>query len=146
MIVVPMIQVADVAASSRWYKSALGMTSGHGGDEFEMLYAGEPYASPLVLQLHRWEAGEHGFLGSPDLPVGNGSSIWLELADVPAFRAAWGRASAAGAHVLAEPAWNPLAHHHEFALRDPDGYVIAVHTPFDMSGSNTPDGGPGPAG
>ena len=39
-------------------------------------------------------------------------------------------ASAAPDHVLAEPAWNPLAHHHEFSLRDLDGYVIAVHTPF----------------
>ena len=24
----------------------------------------------------------------------------------------------------------PLAHHHEFSLRDLDGYVLAVHTPF----------------
>ena len=37
-----MLQVADVAASSGWYQRALGFTSGHGGDEFEMLYAGEP--------------------------------------------------------------------------------------------------------
>ena len=59
----PMLQVADVAASSAWYQRALGLRSGHGGDEFEMLFAGEPYATPLILQLHRWEAHEHGFLG-----------------------------------------------------------------------------------
>ena len=75
MQVVPMLQVADVAASSGWYQRTLGLTSGHGGDEFEMLYAGEPYASPLLLQLHRWEADEHGFLGSPDLPAGNENKL-----------------------------------------------------------------------
>ena len=81
MLVVPMIQVADVAASSQWYQRTLGLVSGHGGDEFEMLFAGEPYTSALLLQLHRWEAHEHGFLGSPDVPVGNGSSLWFGVAD-----------------------------------------------------------------
>ena len=126
-----MLQVADVAAASEWYQRTLGFVSGHGGDEFEMLYAGEPYASPLLLQLHRWEAHEHGFLGSPDVPVGNGV-----VAVVPGRRPGRARAAsgsgraAARDHVLAEPAWNPLAHHHEFSMRDPDGYVVAVHTPF----------------
>jgi len=131
MQVVPMIQVADVAAASGWYQRTLGLTSGHGGDEFEMLFAGEPYASALLLQLHRWEAEEHGFLGSPDVPAGNGSSLWFQVDDRAEFDRAWERArDAAGDHVLAEPAWNPLAHHHEFSLRDLDGYVLAVHTPF----------------
>ncbi len=131
MQVVPMIQVADVGASSAWYQRTLGLVSGHGGDEFEMLFAGEPSATPLLLQLHRWEADEHGFLGSPDVPVGNGSSIWFQVADRQAFDRAWALASAsAGDHVITQPAWNPIAHHHEFALRDPDGYVLAVHTPF----------------
>jgi len=132
MIVVPMLQVQDVAASSAWYQRAFGFVSGHGGDEFEMLFAGEPYATPLVLQLHRWEAHEHGFLGSPDLPIGNGCSLWFQV-ERTAFDAAWQRVNDAGADVLAAPAWNPLAHHHEFTLRDPDGYVLAVHTPFDPS-------------
>ena len=134
MIVVPMIQVSDVEASSAWYQRAMRLVSGHGGDEFEMLFAGEPYETPLLLQLHRWEAHEHGFLGSSDLPVGNGSSLWFEVADRAEFDAAWQTAVDAGAAVLAEPTWNPLAHHHEFSLRDPDGYVIAVHTPFEMNG------------
>ncbi|MEO7370090.1 MAG: VOC family protein [Ilumatobacteraceae bacterium] len=129
MQVVPMIQVADVVGSSLWYQAALGFVSGHGGDEFEMLFAGEPYATPVLLQLHRWEAHEHGFLGSPDLPVGNGSSLWFEVADRAEFDAMWNRAESR-AEVLSRPEWNPLAHHHEFALRDADGYVVAVHTPF----------------
>ena len=95
-----------------------------------MLFAAEPYASPLLLQLHRWDAHEHGFLGSPDAPVGNGTSLWFQVADRASFDAAWQRAADARADVLAEPAWNPLAHHHEFVVRDPDGYVAAVHTPF----------------
>ena len=136
MLVVPMIQVADVVASSLWYQRTLGLVSGHGGDEFEMLFAGEPYTSALLLQLHRWEAHEHGFLGSSDVPVGNGSSLWFEVADRAAFDDAWKRAAAASADVLAEPSWNPLAHHYEFVLRDPDGYLMAVHTPFS---SDPPD-------
>jgi len=130
MLVVPMIQVADVVASSAWYQRTLGLTSGHGGEEFEMLYAAEPFASALLLQLHRWDAHEHGFLGSPDVPVGNGSSLWFEVADRAGFDAAWTRAEESHAHVLAEPSWNPLAHHYEFTLGDLDGYVLAVHTPF----------------
>ena len=124
-----MIQVADVSESSRWYQNTLGLVSGHGGEEFEMLFAGEPYATPLLLQLHRWEAHEHGFLGSPDLPIGNGSSLWFEVADHAEFDATWDRSAPRG-KVLSEPLWNPLAHHHEFSLCDPDGYVVAVHTPF----------------
>jgi uncharacterized glyoxalase superfamily protein PhnB len=130
MLVVPMIQVADVVAASLWYQRTLGLVSGHGGDEFEMLFAGVPYESTLLLQLHRWDAHEHGFLGSPDNPVGNGSSLWFGVADQADFDAAWKRAAESGADVLAEPSWNPLAHHYEFALRDTDGYVLAVHTPF----------------
>jgi catechol 2,3-dioxygenase-like lactoylglutathione lyase family enzyme len=133
MHVVPMLQVADIPAASQWYQRVIGLVSGHGGDEFEMLFAGEPFASPLLLQLHRWEAHEHGGLGSPDLPVGNGSSLWFEVADQAALDAAWGRVVDGGVDVLAAPSWNPLAHHHEFAVRDPDGYVSVLHTPFDPS-------------
>jgi len=130
-----MIQVADIAATSRWYQQTLGLVSGHGGDEFEMLFAGEPNATPLLLQLHRWEAHEHGMLGSPDLPVGNGASLWFEVPERSEFDMVWARATSGAADVLATPAWNPLAHHHEFSLGDPDGYVIVVHTPFDPTGT-----------
>ena len=131
MKLVPMIQVADVGAASQWYQHVLGLVSGHGGDEFEMLFAGEPYATPLLLQLHRWEAHEHGILGSRDVPVGNGSSLWFEMPDRDTFDNTWTTAKGQDATVLAEPAWNPLAHHHEFSLHDRDGYVVVVHTPFD---------------
>lgn len=126
-----MIQVADIPAASRWYQDVAGFVSGHGGDEFEMLFAGTPYESPLLLQLHRWEADEHGFLGDPTLPIGNGASLWFEVDDLAEFEARWAVVSAtARDRVLSEPAWNPLAHHHEFAVSDLDGYAIAFHTPF----------------
>jgi catechol 2,3-dioxygenase-like lactoylglutathione lyase family enzyme len=50
----PMIVVHDVEATSAWYQRVLGLRSGHGGPEYEMLMSGER----LVLQLHRWEAHE----------------------------------------------------------------------------------------
>ena len=83
-----MIQVADVAASSQWYQRTLGLVSGHGGDEFEMLFAGQPHASALVIPLHRWDTSEHGAFGSPDLPVGNGLSLWLRTRDQEAAKEA----------------------------------------------------------
>ena len=129
----PMIQVADVEASSQWYQRTLGLVSGHGGAEFEMLFAGEPFASELLLQLHRWDAHEHGFLGSQDLPVGNGSSLWFATPDKAAFDAGVARAAAAGATVLEGPGWNPLAHHYEVTLRDPDGYIVVLNSPFETN-------------
>ncbi len=61
----PMLQVRDVATSSKWYQTTIGLRSGHGGDEFEMLFAGDDF----VLQLHRLDAHEHGLLqADPDGP------------------------------------------------------------------------------
>ncbi|MEZ4317214.1 MAG: VOC family protein [Myxococcota bacterium] len=131
MKVQPMLQVDDVEASSRWYQSVVGLVSGHGGAEYEMLFAGTPFATPLLLQLHRWDAREHGFLGDPSQPRGNGTSLWFEVDDRAALDALWERAQAQGAEVIEAPHWSPLAHHHELALRDPDGYVVVAATPFE---------------
>lgn len=127
----PMLQVDDVEASSRWYQRLLGLVSGHGGPEYEMLFAGAPFETPLLLQLHRWDAHEHGFLGSPARERGNGVSLWFELPDRAAFDAAWACVAELGATVLQGPHWNPLAHHHELSVRDPDGYVVVVATPYE---------------
>ena len=124
----PMLQVRDVAKSSGWYQVTIGLRSGHGGDEFEMLFDGDDF----VLQLHRFDAHEHGIL-QPDLdgPMGVGVSLWFETADRNAFDSLVSQARTTGATIAQEPNWNPLAHHHEATLVDPDGYIIAVHTPFD---------------
>lgn len=124
-----MLQVGDVAASSRWYQDVLGLTSGHGGDEFEMLFGGDDF----LLQLHRMDAHEHGVLQvDPDGPRGVGVSLWFEVDDRPAFEALFQRAKAAGAEVHERPNWNPLAHHYEATLRDPDGYAVILNSPFQM--------------
>jgi hypothetical protein len=60
----PMIVVADVEAGSRWFVDVLGLTSAHGGTEYEMLMDGDQ----LVVQLHQWEADEHPRLGDPHDP------------------------------------------------------------------------------
>jgi catechol 2,3-dioxygenase-like lactoylglutathione lyase family enzyme len=127
----PMLQVRDVAASSRWYQATVGLRSGHGGDEFEMLFAGDDF----VLQLHCLDAHEHGILqagvgGAP----GIGVSLWFEAPSREAFDALVNRARKAGSPILAEPSWNPLAHHHEATLVDPDGYIVMLHTAFDPNG------------
>lgn len=124
-----MLQVRDVAASSRWYQAVLGLRSGHGGDEYEMLLDGDDF----VLQLHRVDAHEHGILQpAADAPIGAGVSLWFEASDRDAFEALVAQAREAGASIVAEPAWNPVAHHHEATLVDPDGYVVAINTPFDL--------------
>jgi len=126
----PMLQVVDVAASSRWYQDVLGLRSGHGGEEFEMLFSGDDF----ILQLHRLDAQEHGFLQPPSgATPGAGVSLWFEASDRPAFDALFTQAQSAGATVVEPPHWNPLAHHHEATLVDTDGYVVAIHSPFEMA-------------
>ena len=51
----PLIAVADVEESSRWYQRLLGCQSAHGGPEYERLVSG----GQLVLQLHHWEEEHH---------------------------------------------------------------------------------------
>jgi catechol 2,3-dioxygenase-like lactoylglutathione lyase family enzyme len=126
-----MLQVRDVAASSKWYQGAFGLRSGHGGDEFEMLFAGDEF----VLQLHRLDAHEHGILQpGTDGVRGAGVSLWFEAADHGSFESMVDRARSAGANIVEDPHWNPLAHHHEATLVDPDGYVAVLHSPFDPNG------------
>jgi catechol 2,3-dioxygenase-like lactoylglutathione lyase family enzyme len=123
-----MLQVRDVAASSRWYQAVLGLRSGHGGDEFEMLLDGDAF----VMQLHRLDAHEHGILRpDTDGTRGAGVSLWFQADDRDAFAALVDQARSAGATVVEDPHWNPLAHHHEATLVDPDGYVVVVHSPFE---------------
>jgi catechol 2,3-dioxygenase-like lactoylglutathione lyase family enzyme len=127
----PMIAVADVIAASAWYQRVLGLSSAHGGDEYEMLCSN----GTLVLQLHAWDAHEHPHLGDPAVrPHGNGVILWFLDDDVVA---AYERAVAAGALVLEALKVNPLAHHREFWLRDPDGYTVVVSGPHGDIGTSS---------
>jgi hypothetical protein len=60
----PIIVLDDVETASRWFQDALGLASGHGGPDYEMLMDGDD----MVAQLHAWEADEHPHLGDPDDP------------------------------------------------------------------------------
>ena len=117
----PLIAVADVQASSAWYRELLGCRSGHGGTQYEQLIDRE---GRLILQLHHWEAHEHPHLGNPEnKPYGNGVLLWFQSDD---FNAAADRARAMSAQILEGPKVNPNARHREIWLRDPDGYVVVI--------------------
>src|SRR5690348_5120357 len=115
----PMIFVADVEATSRFYRQLLGLKSAHGGREYEML---TDAAGALALQLHHADAEEHG---GERLPAGSargaGVLLYFKVADV---RATHGRAVAMGARCEGAPTFIPQARHPEFVVRDPDGYAI----------------------
>ena len=116
----PLLVVADVPASSRWYQQLLGAASNHGGDEYDQLVVGEE----IVLQLHTRDGdAAHGPLAAPEVAVGNGVAVWFELADLDA---ALGRAAGIGASIERPVHVNPLAHHREAWLRDPDGYRVVL--------------------
>jgi catechol 2,3-dioxygenase-like lactoylglutathione lyase family enzyme len=116
----PMITVADVPASSRFYQAVLGAGSDHGGTEYERLVVdGE-----LVMQLHSADvAHHHGTIGDPAGAVGNGVALWFEADD---FDAAVTRIRDTGAELVHDVHVNPNAGHREIWLRDPDGYLVVL--------------------
>lgn len=120
-----MITSTSVSGSSEWYQRVLGFESAHGGDEYEMLTSG----GALVLQLHETDADEHPHLLRPDQPLGgNGVALWFETSD---YAVAVERIHAAdGAEVVEDDHVNPLAHHREIWLHDPDGYLVVISSPY----------------
>ncbi len=115
----PLICVRDVEASSRWYCTLLGATSGHGGSSYERVMVGDEY----ILQLHAWDVHDHQHLGDPAAPVGNGVLLWFQVAD---FDAAVARARSLNAVVLEDVLANEGAGHREIWVRDPDGFVVVL--------------------
>ena len=130
----PLIAVADVEASSAWYRRLLGCESAHGGPEYERLV----FRGELVMQLHRWEVEHHhGPIGDRDSPpYGNGVLLWFEIDD---FDAAVARAGEIGAEIVMAPHRNPPdgdggPNHRECWLRDPDGYTVVIASPDGEAG------------
>ncbi len=117
----PMLMVADVASSSTWYCELFGLSSGHGGDEFEMLMNadGQP-----ELFLHHQEFGEHP--GMTDPRGGTPSRGVLFYFSVSDAQSIFERAKTMDADLIDEPHFNPNARAIEFTLRDPDGYPISI--------------------
>lgn len=115
-----MIVLADVEAGSLWFQKVLGLTSGHGGNEYEMLMDGDV----LVAQLHDWVADEHSNLGDQANPSrGSGIVLWF-FTDT--FDALVRRVVDHEATVLEGPMDNPNSHMREVWLRGPEGYVVVV--------------------
>ena len=129
----PLLCVADVEASSRWYQTLLGLRSEHGGPEYERLTD----AGVLVLQLHRWDVEhDHGAIGDPALAHGNGVLVWFETDE---FDAVVERAATLGAEVVRPRHRNPPdglggPNHREIWLRDPDGYGLVISSPDGEAG------------
>jgi hypothetical protein len=124
MQLAPLVCVHDVPPVSTWYQKLIGCSSGHGGDDYERLMAGER----LILQLHRWDADhDHGPLGDPALrPYGDGVLPWIELDD---FDAAVRRASEMKVSILKDRRLSENGNW-EFWLRDPDGYTVVPTSPL----------------
>ncbi len=122
-----MLTCRSVTATSEWYQHALGLESAHGGDEYEML----TWQGSLVLQLHDMDADEHPYLVRAGESFGNGVALYLETDE---FDGAAARIHRARKHttvdVLEDVHVNPLANHREIWLRDPNGYVIVVASPY----------------
>lgn len=127
----PLLCVADVEASSRWFQQLLGCQSAHGGKEYERLVQGDR----LILQLHRWGVEHHhGAIGDVKLkPYGNGVLLWFEVDD---FDAAVARAGGMGAEIVLPRHRNPPEsegdggpNHWEIWLRDPNGYTVVLASP-----------------
>ena len=120
----PLISVADVPASSRFYQQILGAASGHGGEEYEQVIVdGE-----IVMQLHALEVGHHhGPLGDPSIPLGNGLALWFTT---EGFDDAVERVRASGAEIVMDVNVNPNSGCREIWLHDPDGYLVVLAQPF----------------
>ena len=113
-----MLFARDVEATSKWYQEFLGVQSGHGGSEFEMLMDGDT----LLLQLHELDADHDHGVGTA-APFGNGVIVYVHVDDADA---AFARAKELGIEILAELQYNEQASMHEFTVRDPNGYAIGV--------------------
>lgn len=130
----PLISVADVERSSRWYQHVLGAKSDHGGKEYERLVVD----GVLIMQLHRWEVEhDHGPIGDVDSkPYGNGLLLWFEIDD---FDAAVARVRELNPEIVMEPHRNPPdgnggPNHREIWFKDLDGYVVVLASPDGEAG------------
>lgn len=122
-----MITCASVSAASAWYQHILGLESGHGGDEYEMLMSD----GQLVLQLHELDVHEHPHLVREGQTLGgNGVALWFEADD---YLAVVERISGTNANVVEADHLNPLANHREIWLRDLDAYVVVVSSRFGVT-------------
>ena len=119
MHAVPMLFVHDVQATSKWYQTFLGVESGHGGPEFEMLLAD----GANLLQLHLIEPDHHDHSVELDEPLGHGVVVVMY---VESAEGCFAKARELDLDVMSELTFNEQANMHEFTVRDPNGYSLMV--------------------
>lgn len=133
LVPMPMLTCTSVPDSSEWYQRVLGLTSVHGGDEYEQLATVGPDGPTTVLQLHHIAPDEHAFVVDLGQPLGgNGVVVWFETIAYATALATLRAAIAEGVvvTVLEDDHVNPVANHREFWLADPDGYRVVVSSPY----------------
>jgi catechol 2,3-dioxygenase-like lactoylglutathione lyase family enzyme len=116
------IGVGDVPRSFKWYQSLFGQTpTAPAHPDFGQICDSD---GTILLCLHEWGAHEHPSLMSPGhAQPGNGLLLFFRVDD---FDAALQRARELVARFEEEPHVNPNTGTSEFALRDPDGYYVAI--------------------
>ncbi|HEV6951649.1 MAG TPA: VOC family protein [Promicromonospora sp.] len=108
-------QVRDRAASARFYEEVVGLTRLADTNPAATVFSagGAAFAVREPLPGVDLDAG----------PLGTGVGVWFHAPDVEALHA---RLVAAGAPVVQEPVEGPFGL--QLSLRDPDGYVVTVHS------------------
>ncbi len=116
------IGVRDVAASTAWYQTLLGLpASPPAHDHFGQILDDD---GTVLLALHAWGAHEHPTLVAPSAEShGNGLILFFRVDDQ---EGAESRVRALGLELEEEPHLNPNTGTREFSLRDPDGYFVTI--------------------
>ena len=125
----PIIAVADVVATSKWYMTLLGAQENHpGATVFNQILDQD---GTILLCPHWWGPSgprrDHkwpSLMEKPEGPVGNGLLLWFVVDD---FDAAWMRAQKMGATIDETPNTDNGTGMRAFVLRDPDGYYVTVN-------------------
>lgn len=118
----PIIGVADVAHSLKWYQKLFGQPeSAPAHDYFGQIVDAD---GTVLLCLHQWGAHGHPTLTRPaPADPGNGLILFFRVDD---FGAALPRTRALVDRLAEESHVNPNTGIMEFALRDPDGYYVML--------------------
>ena len=114
-----MLFVKDVEIASQWFQDFLGVASGHGGPEFEMLMNEDQ----IFLQLHLIEEGHHDHEVNTAEPLGHGVVVVIYVDDAKAL---FERAKELDLSLLSELHFNEVANMHEFVVQEPNGYSLMI--------------------
>ncbi len=120
MKIEPILGVKNVQKSSEWYQEVFNLTSGHGGDTFEMLNDKD---GQTILCLHVWGEHEHPTIHKSNHSNGNGLILYFKVDDLKMI---WQKVNATNTKIEFEPTLNENSGKTEFAIRDLDGYYLLV--------------------